>query len=113
MQLEQLLGKAQDSITVQKVFAPPLEKDGITVIPAARVAGGGGGGGGNDQSGQQGEGGGFGLNARPAGVYVIRDGRVQWRPAVDANRVVTAVAAVVVAYLFTRAWRARGLAAGS
>jgi uncharacterized spore protein YtfJ len=111
MQLEELLGKAQDSITVHKVFAPPLEKDGITVIPAARVAGGGGGGGGNDQQGQQGEGGGFGMQARPAGVYVIRDGRVQWPPPRStANRVVGAVAAVVVVFLVTRAWRARARA---
>jgi uncharacterized spore protein YtfJ len=93
---------------VKKVYGEPVEKDGLIVIPAARVAGGGGGGGGHDEEGQQGEGGGFGVSARPAGVYVIKDGAVKWQPAVDPNRVVIAAAAVVIAVLVTRAWVARG-----
>ncbi len=104
MDIDQLLGTAKDAITVRRVFADPYEKDGITVITAARVAGGGGGGSGKDEQGPQGEGGGFGLNASPAGAFVIQDGRVRWRPAVDPNRVVTAVAAVVVAIVLTRGW---------
>jgi hypothetical protein len=45
-----------------RVFAEPYEKDGVTVIAAATVAGGAGGGGGHDERGQEGEGGGFGVN---------------------------------------------------
>jgi uncharacterized spore protein YtfJ len=107
MRIDELVGAARDAITVRKVFGDPYEKDGVTVIPAARVAGGGGGGTGQDSEGQQGEGGGFGLVAHPAGVYVVKDGTVKWQPAVDPNRVVLAAAAVVIAALVTRAWAIR------
>jgi uncharacterized spore protein YtfJ len=80
----------------------PYETDGVTVIAAATVAGGAGGGGGRDERGQEGEGGGLGVSARPAGAYVIKDGRVWWRPAVDVNRLFATVGAVAIAYLFTR-----------
>lgn len=103
MKLDQFVGTAQDAITVRKVFGEPYEKDGLTIIPAAHVAGGGGGGTGQDDDGQQGEGGGFGLRARPAGAYVIRDGAVRWQPAFDANRAVLAAAAVIIAALISRA----------
>jgi hypothetical protein len=66
------------------------------------VAGGAGGGGGHDERGQEGEGGGFGVRARPAGAYVIKNGRVWWRPAVDVNRLFATVGAVAIVYLFTR-----------
>jgi uncharacterized spore protein YtfJ len=72
------------------------------------VAGGGGGGTGQDAEGQQGDGGGFGVVARPAGAFVIKDGAVKWQPAVDPNRLVLAVASVVIVALVTRAWAARG-----
>ena len=84
------------------MFTEPYEQDGVTVIAAATVAGGAGGGGGRDERGQEGEGGGFGVRARPAGAYVIKDGRVWWCPAVDVNRLVATVGAVAIAYLFTR-----------
>ena len=107
MKVNELIGTAQDAINVRKVFGDPFEKDGLTVIPAARVAGGVGGGTGQDNEGQQGEGGGFGIRAHPAGVYVIQDGAVKWQPAIDPNRVVLAAAAVVIAALVTRAWAIR------
>jgi hypothetical protein len=52
--------------------------------------------------GQEGEGGGFGVSARPAGAYVIKDGRVRWWPTVDVNRLVATIGALAIAYLFTR-----------
>ena len=52
--------------------------------------------------GQQGEGGGFGVSARPADAYVIKDGRVRWRPAVNVNQLFASIGAVAIAYLFTR-----------
>jgi hypothetical protein len=42
------------------------------------------------------------VRARPAGAYVIKDGRVWWRPAVDVNRLFATVGVVAIAYLFTR-----------
>jgi uncharacterized spore protein YtfJ len=107
--------KATDAISVRKVYGEPYEKDGMTVIPAAIVAGGGGGGGGHDEKNQEGEGGGIGLGARPAGAFVVRGDKVTWQPAVDPNRMVAAIAAVVIVYLLTRsrvakyrAWAERG-----
>jgi uncharacterized spore protein YtfJ len=66
------------------VFAEPIERDGALFLPVAKVGGGGGGGGDNEGS----SGGGFGLSARPAGVFIIRDGGVTWQPALDLNRVI-------------------------
>jgi uncharacterized spore protein YtfJ len=99
MTFDEFITQAQDSVTVRKVYGEPFEKDGLTVIPAARVMGGAGGGNGTDDQGQQGEGGGWGMNARPAGALVIRDGEITWRPAVDANTVIVAGAAVIIAAL--------------
>ncbi|MFQ1002660.1 hypothetical protein [Modestobacter sp. SSW1-42] len=107
MDVQELLTGARDAITVRRVFADPYEKDGVTVIAAATVAGGGGGGGGHDAEGEEGEGAGFGVGARPAGVYVIKGGDVLWRPAVDLDRVVTVVGAVLITFLLTRARVAR------
>jgi uncharacterized spore protein YtfJ len=102
MKVAELATTVRDAITVSRVFTEPYEQDGVTVIAAATVAGGAGGGGGRDERGQEGEGGGFGVRARPAGAYVIKDGRVWWRPAVDVNRLFATVGVVAVAYLFTR-----------
>jgi uncharacterized spore protein YtfJ len=96
LKLDEFITTVRDVITVRRVFGDPVIQDGTTVIPAASVWGGGGGGGGHDQQGQQGEGGGFGLHARPAGGYVIKDGVVRWIPAVDINRVLTLVGAVLI-----------------
>lgn len=107
MTLDELMSKARDAITVKRVYGEPYEKDGVTVIPAAMVAGGGGGGSGSDESGSNGEGGGFGMGGRPAGAFVIKDGEVTWRPAVDPNRVLFVVGMVAVTWLATRPFVAR------
>ncbi len=98
--------RAQDVLTVRRVFGEPIERNGVTVIPAASVGGGGGGGGGGgrDRAGQRGTGygGGFGVSAKPAGVYVIRaDGRVVWRPALDLNRTIFMGQVLAVVFLLT------------
>ncbi len=102
MKVDELVTTARDAITVRRVYAEPYAQDGVTVIAAARVSGGAGGGGGHDQQGQEGEGGGFGVQARPAGAYVIRNGSVTWLPAVDVNRVITVLGVVAVAFLISR-----------
>lgn len=114
MQVTEVFSAARDAITVKRVYAEPYEKDGLTVIPAAIVGGGAGGGTGHDQKGQENQGGGFGMSGRPAGAYVIRDGQVDWRPAVDPNRIIAMLGLAVVAYLLTRPRmvRARAKAAG-
>ena len=103
MKMDDVMGTARDTITVRRVFAEPYEADGLTIIAGAAVSGGGGGGTGHDQKGQEGSGGGFGVNARPAGAFVIREGKVRWYPAVDVNRLAGVMAVVTVVYLFAHA----------
>jgi uncharacterized spore protein YtfJ len=100
MTIEELFAQAKNSVEARMVFAEPIEKDGLTVIPAARVAAGGGGGNGRDKQGQQGEGGGLGFTARPGGAYVIADGKLRWEPAIDVNRLLATLGAIAVAALF-------------
>ena len=82
MNIQEILAKAQDTVTVKRVYGVPFEKDGLTIIPAAEVAGGGGGGGPDGTGG----GVGYGVKARPVGAFVIKDGAVRWEPAIDATR---------------------------
>jgi uncharacterized spore protein YtfJ len=102
MDVQDVIAQARDTLTVKRVFGEPYERDGVTIIPAARVQGGAGGGSGEDPQGQgKGSGSGFGMTARPVGAFVIRDGELSWRPAVDVNRIVLGGQLVVVAALLT------------
>ena len=94
--VDQMWKGARDAVTVKRVYGEPVEREGVTLIPAAAVRGGAGGGGDSQGNG----GGGFGVVARPIGAYVIRNGQVSWRPAVDLNRVVLLAAALL--YLIAR-----------
>jgi uncharacterized spore protein YtfJ len=102
MKVSEVLRTTGDAITVKRVFAEPIEKDGLTVIAAAAVTGAAGGGSGTDPRGQQGEGAGFGASARPVGAYLIKDGQVHWRPAIDPNRIITMLGLIVIVYLLRR-----------
>ena len=102
MEVQEVLAQARDAMTVKRVFGEPYEKNGVTVIPAARVQGGAGGGGGEGPEGQgRGSGTGFGLSARPVGAYLIRGHEVTWRPAVDLNRIVLGGQIVAIVALLT------------
>lgn len=117
MDVQELLGKVAQHLSVSRAFGTAYEKDGSLVIPVAIVAGGGGGGEGtsgvptddsvdealpvddeNDGGAQVsgGSGGGFGGAVIPAGVYVVKDDQVRWVPAVNANLV------IVIAFLTLR-----------
>ncbi len=83
MDVSEIMTGAREALTGKRVYGEPIERDGVTIIPAAAVIGGGGGGG--DANGS---GGGFGGFARPVGAYVIRDGEVRWEPAFDLTWIV-------------------------
>ena len=92
-----MLDRMADAATVRRAFGEPVERDGSLVIPVARVMGGGGGGEGARQGDEeQGAGGGFGLRVSPVGVFVLRDGKVSWQPAVDVNRIALGGQVIVV-----------------
>ena len=50
---------------------------------------------------------------RPAGAYVVKDGKVRWLPAVDPNRIFAILGIAVIAYLLTRPRMVRARAAVS
>src|SRR5512132_2283596 len=103
MQVLAGLDQIQQAVRSGSVFGEPVERDGATVVPVARVRGGGGLGGDDTDNG----GGGFGISARVTGAFVIRNGEVSWVPAVDVNRIVLGgqLVAAAVAVLLLRRWR--------
>ncbi|WP_299445071.1 hypothetical protein [uncultured Phycicoccus sp.] len=102
MKVTEALSTTRDTLTVKRVFAEPYERDGITLIAAAAVLGGAGGGHGTDPKGQEGEGGGYAVHARPVGAYILENGRVAWRPALDLNRLLTLLGVVALAFVLRR-----------
>jgi uncharacterized spore protein YtfJ len=102
MEVQDVIAQARDTLTVKRVFGEPYEKDGVTIIPAASVQGGAGGGSGEDpQSQGKGSGSGFAMTARPVGAFLIREGELSWRPAVDVNRIVLGGQVVAIVALLT------------
>jgi uncharacterized spore protein YtfJ len=81
-----VVNDARSMMRATDVFGTPFEKDGVTVIPAAKIVGGAGGGG--DQHERQAGGMGFGVVSQPAGAFVIKGSEVSWQPALDLNRVI-------------------------
>ena len=115
---ESPLLRAQEAMSVTRVFGEPYEKDGVTFIPVARFAGGMGGGGGKNKEEGESTGFGFGMGAQPLGAFVIKEGKVRWIPTVDVNRVIMGaqIAGIVMMLVMSRAFRARrrrGWAAGA
>src|SRR5438876_10191899 len=88
-----------DVVIGATVFGAQYEKDGFTVIPAAKVSGGGGGG---QDAGEAG-GAGVGVDARPAGAFVVKGSDVSWIPAIDVNRIVLVGQIVLLAAILS--WR--------
>jgi uncharacterized spore protein YtfJ len=108
MNVTEMLSDAREAITVKRVYGEPIEREGLTIVPAADVRGGGGGGSDSANNG----GGGFGLTARPVGVYIVKDGQVEWEPAVDASRIaimgmVTSIVALLVLRSIVKALASR------
>jgi len=130
--VENLLAKVADNLSVRRAFGSAYEKDGTLIIPVAIVAGGGGGGTGRNQhgapaagpdsppeapatehdatahdgkaqdSGRTEAGGGFGGLVLPSGAYVVQDGQVRWVPAVDVT--VAVLASLSLVRMLARTW---------
>jgi len=109
--LDEILADAGKTLGVRRVYGEPYEKNGVTVIPAARVMGGGGGGGATDTSTADsptgapasGSGVGFGMSGGPVGAFVIKGDEVKWLPAIDVNRLMLGFqVAIVVFFLVMR-----------
>jgi uncharacterized spore protein YtfJ len=127
--VEKLLARAADNVSVRRAFGAAYEKDGMLIIPVAIVAGGGGGGtrqgrnrhgspaagqGGPPEqvttapgttpqdSGQAEAGGGFGGLVLPSGAYVVKGDQVRWVPAVDVT--IAVLASLSLARMLARTW---------
>jgi uncharacterized spore protein YtfJ len=99
MRVMDVVNEAKGAMRASEVFGTPYEKNGVTIIPAARISGGAGGGG--DQHDPQAGGGGFGVSSRPVGAFVIKGGEVTWQPALDLNRVILMGQVVAIVALLT------------
>jgi uncharacterized spore protein YtfJ len=105
-----------ESFGVRHVYGETIERDGVLVVPAARVWSSGGAGAGGPELGAAtgpaapegpaggaepgagaepdvradggGGGVGFGRRAEPAGAFVVDERGVRWVPAVNVNRIV-------------------------
>jgi uncharacterized spore protein YtfJ len=117
MDVPEVVTQIRDAITVKRAFGDPYERDGIVLIPVARVGGGGGGGGGEGSEPSQsngtstksgsGYGLGFGLGATPVGAYVIEGGDVRWKPALDVTNIVLRAQAGLIVVLLALLRRRR------
>jgi uncharacterized spore protein YtfJ len=85
MEAHEVIAETRAAISARRVFGKPFARNGIVVIPVAKVGGGGGGGQGDERSRGSGSGFGFGMLGQPVGAYVIRGDRVRWKPAIDVN----------------------------
>ncbi len=86
--LERLANRVGINSKVSTVFGDPVVRDGITIIPVAKVGwgfGGGAGSGGSADKSQVGEGsgGGGGTMVYPVGYIELREGRATFYPIYD------------------------------
>ena len=115
MDVQELLKRVGENLSVGRAFGVAYERDGTLIVPVALVAGGGGGGGtmptehrghdygeADDSSAPEGAGGGFGGLVVPAGVYVVKDGAAKWVPAVNVNLIILAVFATLRLFIRSR-----------
>jgi hypothetical protein len=94
MDAQELLAQARDVAWSRRVFGEPIAREAATVIPVAAVWC-------------------FGLIVRPIGVYRIKDGAVEWKPAVDATGIarggqIVGIVALLVLRDVLRRWGRRG-----
>jgi hypothetical protein len=91
-------GAVEDDVSPSRVgkgqvFGPLIEREGVTLLPVARVR----------RSGA----------ARAIGAWVVRDGKAEWQPAFDLTRVILSSNAVaLVALIVLRRQFARRAVAG-
>lgn len=84
--LERLAERLRGAAGAAAVYGTPVERDGLTVIPVARVRWGFGGGSGSGEGAEgsgSGMGAGGGVSATPLGYIEIRDGIAEFKPIRD------------------------------
>jgi uncharacterized spore protein YtfJ len=82
----------------RQVYGEPVERDGTTIIPVARVQWGFGGGGLGRTPLAQGGGGG-GARANPVGYIALRDGKADFHPISDPGSAGSLAGAAILGLL--------------
>jgi uncharacterized spore protein YtfJ len=101
MEPVEVFKSSQENINASRVFGEPFHVDGAVILPVAVVGGGGGVGSRADHQGGMG----LGFGARPAGIYVIKNGEATWRPALNVNLIIAGGQLVALAGLLAlRSW---------
>jgi uncharacterized spore protein YtfJ len=77
--------------SAKAVYAEPVEQDGVTIIPVAKVRWGFGGGSGT-KAGKRGKGGGGGMHIAPLGYIEIKEGETEFKPIRDPISLVPIIA---------------------
>ncbi len=115
--LDRLADRLRGAANAAAVYGAPVERDGVTVIPVAKVrwgfGGGGGTGTGNTPVGKgsgsgSGEGGGGGVLATPMGYIEMRDGGAEFKPINDPMTML-AIPPIILASGLTAMLVLRGL----
>jgi uncharacterized spore protein YtfJ len=89
--VERVAEKMGMAASAKNVYADPVEHDGVTIIPVAKVRWGFGGGSGKKQ-GKRGKGGGGGMHSTPLGYIEMKDGETTFKPINDPMNLVPLVA---------------------
>ena len=101
MEPKKIVRALRDAAGCHQVYGEPVERDGVTVIPAATVIGGGGRGvspGDADSTGTS-EGGGWGGIAWASGAFEVRESGVTWRRSTDYTALLIVAASIAVALI--------------
>ena len=97
--LERLAQQIQVNANAKQVYGEPVERDGTTIIPVAKVQWGFGGGGIGRGAAERGGGGG-GARAYPTGFIELRDGKAEFRPIQDPMATALIATAGLLAGMF-------------
>ncbi|HEX7153289.1 MAG TPA: spore germination protein GerW family protein [Thermoanaerobaculia bacterium] len=90
--LERIADVIQVHANAKQVYGEPIERDGVTIIPVAKVQWGFGGGS-MGRTGAERGGGGGGVRTQPVGYIHLRNGEAQYRPIHEARDAAYLVAA--------------------
>lgn len=105
--IERLAHQLGITANAKYIYAEPIERDGVTIVPVAKAAYGFGGGGGKKE-GEEGSGGGGGVAVMPVGYIEIKNGETRFRQIVKVATLIPLIASGSLA-LLTVVWGIRKL----
>lgn len=101
--IERLARQLRVTANAKYIYAEPVERGGVTVIPVAKATYGLGGGTGKKEN-EQGSGGGGGVVLTPVGYIEIKNGATRFCPTRDFLAVVPRILAVAAPLILFVVW---------